>query len=671
MGAKEVRAGKAYVELGAKDAALLAGLRRVRAKLKAFGTVVASAGVRMFAAGAAVSGGLFAAGKGFADYAGRINDASARTGVGAEQLQALGYAAGQTGASMDDLEAGLRKMQRTVDDAAGGSKEAAQSLGRLGLSAAQLKGLSPDKQFAKIADALSRVRDPSTRAALAMEVLGKSGTSLLPMVAGGARGLEKMTARARELGLVLSADDVEAGDAFGDTLDELQAQLKMVAVQGGAAVAQVLMPFAGQVLHGVASVIKWVRENRRLVGTVFSVAAGVAAAGAALVGLGIAVKLAAAGVGVFAIVLKAAALTLGFLLNPVTLTIAALAALGAAIVYFSGYGGQALNWLAGKFNVLKGDAEQAFGGIADALAAGDIKLAAKVLWAYLQLEWARGVGAIKGIWTRLKTAVVSKWYDAVGAISAGTLHAVNFFTQAWSVALAGWQRMVNTVSDFVFDNFMNNLDEVRKTEEAFINKQEQRFKDSGGAHGFSPDQARQRRAMLQGAPDTNLRQQRQQRDAAEQQKLQEELARAQREHDAAIANLKQMQADDQAALTEESEKELAAQEAKVKAAEAELRALRQKAEAQKKAAAGDPESRGDPRNYTEPDLGELRKMLVRGTFNGAAVGLLDGGGGAAAERQTAKNTAETVKATLRAAATLEKMYRDMTSGRGSGGLSFQ
>jgi hypothetical protein len=47
----------------------------------------------------------------------------------------------------------------------------------------------------------------------------------------------------------------------------------------------------------------------------------------------------------------------------------------------------------------KSDALQAFEGISEALIAGDIGLAAKILWLTLKMEWLKG-----------KLALLKKWY---------------------------------------------------------------------------------------------------------------------------------------------------------------------------------------------------------------------------------------------------------------------
>jgi len=97
-------------------------------------------------------------------------------------------------------------------------------------------------------------------------------------------------------------------------------------------------------------------------------------------------------------VLKLVGAVLAWMISPIGMVVAAVAALGAYLIYATGAGGKALGWLGERFGELKDEALAAYQGIADALAAGDIGLAAKVLWLTLKMEWTKGVNWISSIW---------------------------------------------------------------------------------------------------------------------------------------------------------------------------------------------------------------------------------------------------------------------------------
>ena len=66
-----------------------------------------------------------------------------------------------------------------------------------------------------VADALNKVKNEAARTAIVMEIFGKGGAKLLPLMSEGAEGINKLTARARELGIVFSAQDAEAATKSG------------------------------------------------------------------------------------------------------------------------------------------------------------------------------------------------------------------------------------------------------------------------------------------------------------------------------------------------------------------------------------------------------------------------------------------------------------------------
>src|SRR5690606_7203985 len=136
---------------------------------------------------------------------------------------------------------------------------------KLGLSVSDLAGLSPDQQFAAIADKIAAIKDPAMRTAAAMDVFGKSGADLIPMMAGGAAGIEQLRQRARDLGLTMSTADANAAAAFNDALGELWSTVKAAGNAIGASLAPVLTNLATQLAEGIGTVSKWISENRGLV----------------------------------------------------------------------------------------------------------------------------------------------------------------------------------------------------------------------------------------------------------------------------------------------------------------------------------------------------------------------------------------------------------------------
>jgi hypothetical protein len=450
MAAKGIRAGRAFIEIGA-DEKYVKALDRAGKKLHALGGQVMKVGTQITAA----SGGALAAVLGtsvaFASMGDELSKASDRTGMAVESLSALKYAAEQSDATLGDVVTGIRFMQRSLVEAAGGSKEAKAAIEGLGLSAEAVLKLSPDEQFKLIADRISRIENPAKRSAAAMGIFGRGASALLPLFKDGSKGMAELSKRAEELGIIIGKEDAAAATVFGDTLDDLWKQIKAVTFQIGAAIANALQPYAEATTRVLKTVIDFVKNNRQLVVTAALVVAGVVAMGAAVVTLGavmfaigIAISGAVAAVTTFAGIL-------GAILSPIGLVSAALIAGVAAFFYYTDSGNKALSWLGERFGELWKWTTEVFGGIANALAAGDIALAAEILWTALQIAWLKGTEAIYGVWVRFRTGFVqvagAAFYGALELwenVKAGLLTS---FENATAFIGGLWDAVVGTMSD--------------------------------------------------------------------------------------------------------------------------------------------------------------------------------------------------------------------------------
>jgi len=445
-----IRAGRAFVELFADDSKLVRGLKAAQAKLKAFGASVRAMGTKMMGLGAAVAAPMVAAAKVFSDMGDSVAKMSARTGIGVESLSELGYAAEMSGTSMESFEKSVRTMQKTLVAAGGGSAAAVGALRKLGLTAADLDGLSPEQQFKLIADQLAKIEDPAARAVAAMDIFGKSGAELLPMMSAGAAGIEQLQQQARDLGLTMSTEDAKAAEAFNSAIGTLWKVLKMAAFTIGSALAPVLQETAEWITRLVVSASAWIKENKGLIVSVFKIAMGVVAAGAAIVGLGYAISGLAAVFGALVTiagvvhgVLSVVMTVIGAMLTPIGLVVTAVLGLGAYFLYTSGAAGEAMDWLSEGFAELADEAKTSFGAIGKALASGDIALAARVLWAFLKMEWEKGCALLERAWLNFRNFFIRIGYDAFyGLLAVGEyvwyglevawIETTSFMSQMWA-----------------------------------------------------------------------------------------------------------------------------------------------------------------------------------------------------------------------------------------------
>lgn len=393
-----IKAGKAYVELFGEDSKLRRTMKGWEKELSQWGSKVQAAGTAVMAAGLAGAAALTVAVASFANVGSELQDASDRTGASVEALSALGYAAKQSGTDLGAVEKGMSKLQKAVSEAASGSKTAQDALRGVGTSAKELKGLSADEQLLKVAEGLQGIKDPGARAAAAMDLFGKSGTELIPFLGQGADGIKHLTGEAERLGITMSGEDAQAAAALGDAWDKLLASGQGLVNQIGAALAPAAIELATAAAEVVATASHWAKENRGLVITAGAVTAALVAGGAAIVATGIGLSALATAAGFAGTAIGAMGAVLAAVVSPIGLVAVGAIAAAGALLYFSGTGAEALEMLGEAFAVLKTDALAVFSGIGDALSAGDIQLAAQILWAGLKLQWARGTAAVTEIW---------------------------------------------------------------------------------------------------------------------------------------------------------------------------------------------------------------------------------------------------------------------------------
>lgn len=359
MSLQEIQAGRAVVEATVKDKTD-AGLKSAMGRLKAFGAGARAIGAGLTAVGAgftAISSAILTplgvAAKSFADSGSEIHDMAGMTGLAADNLSELKFAAEQSGASLSDVAVAIKSMQKAGFDAS---------------------------KFDEIAAGIASIKDPTERTKRALEVFGKSGTKLLPMLGE----LAALRQQARQFGAVISPEDAKAADALGDAFGAIKAALGGLKNQVGAAIAEPLTKAANAIAATIAGVSRFVQANRGLVVGLAITGVVLGTIGEVLLTLGTTfLTVGAAIAGVSALI--------GFLVTPIGVAVAVVSALTAALIL------AAAGWLI--FTKSGQQAAESFGtflgGIVDAIAAGNILNAWQQVAVGMQMIWLEMVKGVK------------------------------------------------------------------------------------------------------------------------------------------------------------------------------------------------------------------------------------------------------------------------------------
>lgn len=230
-------------------------------------------------AGAKVTQFIFKTANAFSQFGDDMAKMSQRLGVSAQSLSELYYIVGQAGTSMEQLENGMRFLQRNLYNADEEAKSATEAFKKLGLSVSALKMMKPDEQFKAVAAAIAELPSPTERSALAMKIFSRGGTQLLPLLKLSKEEMGQLADRAAKLGLVMGDDDYSAAEELNDAIDTLNASFQGLKNS----IAQCIGPALSDMMNRFADVIgkvsEFAREHEKLVKTILGIGIAATAVG--------------------------------------------------------------------------------------------------------------------------------------------------------------------------------------------------------------------------------------------------------------------------------------------------------------------------------------------------------------------------------------------------------
>ena len=395
-------AGSAVEQIGGR---MQAGMASIGAGFERVGLRIGLIGAGLTAASASILTPMRAMVTEFAAAGDAVHKFGARTGMSSEAITQLSHAAGLSGTDMKTFELGVRKMQDTLANATAGNATAQRAFSRLGVDFQQLSKLTPDKQFVALADAIKQIQDPSLKTAAAMDVFGRAGTMLLPMLNEGSAGLAKIAAEADTLGITMSQEAANDAAALTDAMGRMNLSVTGLRQKIAEALAPSMTYIVERIAKTIGAVTKFIRENKAVVKAVAIAAIAVGVLGAALTATGTvvaatgAILISLSAIGAFlAPVFAAIGSAVSFMISPFGLAIAAVVALAGAFLYFSGYGKKLVTFFYTQLSAAVAFTRKVFGGIYDAIMAGDLQLAIAIAWAGAKVAWLTGVAAIQSAW---------------------------------------------------------------------------------------------------------------------------------------------------------------------------------------------------------------------------------------------------------------------------------
>jgi phage-related protein len=236
--------GALRVTLGLDSAEFAAGVQRVNQLSQQMAKRLAVIGSAVSVVGAGVATAI----RGALNTADDMGELAQKLGVPIESLTALKYAAKVLGVEFDTLQAGLLRLSR-------GMADSPERFEKLGIAVRDANGeMRPTSDVLKdLSERFQSMPDGAEKTALAMDLFGKSGAAMIPMLNAGAEGIGVLMAEAKKLGLVISKETAESAGRFNENLDRLRGVAEGLALVIASHLAPVLERISGFLVEMAAA----------------------------------------------------------------------------------------------------------------------------------------------------------------------------------------------------------------------------------------------------------------------------------------------------------------------------------------------------------------------------------------------------------------------------------
>ena len=242
--------GKAVLELTTDATKLEGGINAAKGKVEGWassvggvakGAAIAIAGIGTAALG--IIGALTASAVAVAHDAGEVSKLKRELGLTAEESSKLRYEGQRMGLDIDDLSKSFGIFSKNVDN---GTKAITDN--HIQVIKNSAGNVDFEATLGKVADRFKAMPDGVEKSSLAMELFGKGGKDLIPLLNQGSDGLKAMGDEAARLGLVFDDKTLAASKRLSLAQKDLKDNVEAVKTRIGTAFLPILAEWSGWLL---------------------------------------------------------------------------------------------------------------------------------------------------------------------------------------------------------------------------------------------------------------------------------------------------------------------------------------------------------------------------------------------------------------------------------------
>lgn len=190
-----------------------------------------------------------------------LNTLAKQTGISTEELQKMQYAADLIDVPVDTITGSLRKLKKNMTSTSKDTQAAWEQLGVTLKDDVTGEFRNIDDVFYDTIQGLSEIDNETERDIVAMQLFGKSADELAGILDDGGEALKRLGEEAKNKGVIISQEDLDAANEMNDSLDRLKAEATGTFAQLGTEVAQMLLPYIPQIQAALERVLEVIRNT--------------------------------------------------------------------------------------------------------------------------------------------------------------------------------------------------------------------------------------------------------------------------------------------------------------------------------------------------------------------------------------------------------------------------
>jgi phage-related protein len=371
----------------------------------------------------------------------KFNDLSQRTGVSVESLAKFNKAAATSGTDIDAVAKSLGRLSKGLyETATTGKGPTAEALKTLGISATDAAGKlkSADQVTLEIANKFKAMPDGVEKTALAMQLFGKSGAEMVPLLNMGGTAIDSLSSK-------MTTAFAEKADQYSDKLAVLGGKVGGLA----AGLTMALLPALELVVDGITAVVDVIGKLPGPIQTIIGLFAGLAIAVTALApalsllagtGLWTTITTAFTGFLTFMSTTFVPAM-LAFFSGPAGWITLAVIAVAAMVYTFREPIGKFISWMGEQLSGLAKSIGDVMGGIGKTIY-GAVDAINKSIQSTIKATWDWVSSAVGNV----AKSLAAPFEAAAGAIKGVLRSVLQFGAQVINGFLGAVNQMINAVN---------------------------------------------------------------------------------------------------------------------------------------------------------------------------------------------------------------------------------